>query len=349
MSVEPIDMSRKKNLEQALLAKAMPPHSLGILEDLALHLALISPQPLKSLALLLFAGDHGIYEASITHSPQEITWQQCVNFAKGGGACSLFARTNGVALSVVDVGVKHVFAPEDQVLNHKVAMGTKNFLQEPAMSRVQCQQAMQEGRLLVRKRKQEGFDAIAFGEMGVGNTTSASALGSALTGYKPALITGRGSGLGDEDLRHKLEVVEKAVALYPSSDPLELLRSLGGFELAAIAGGILEACELGLPVLLDGFIVTASALVSCAVDPGCKEYLIPCHCSGMQGHDLLLHYLGLNQPLLQLHMQLGEGTGSLAAWPLVKLASKILFEMTSFQQGGVTDSTAILGSLGLVK
>ncbi|AEV28960.1 nicotinate-nucleotide--dimethylbenzimidazole phosphoribosyltransferase [Sphaerochaeta pleomorpha str. Grapes] len=348
MSVPPVDRNKKELYVAQLLGKAMPPHSLGVLAELAVKLALINPKPLRKPALILFAGDHGIAEEAVTHSPQEITWQQCVNFAHGGGACSLFARCNAVELTVVDVGVDHVFTQEDLVLDQKVSFGTKNFLKEPAMTQAQCTQAMEKGRILVREKRQAGFDVIAFGEMGVANTTSASALASALTGYAPFEVTGKGSGISEAELLHKQEVIEKAIARYPTDDALELLACLGGFELAAIAGGILEACELGLPVLLDGFITTAAALVSCALEPNCKSYLIPCHVSGMHGHSLLLHYLGLDSPILDLGMQLGEGTGSLVAWPIVALASRILPEMTSFSEGKVTDSTEILSRIGLV-
>lgn len=348
MPVPPIDMNRKELYVAQLLGKAMPPHSLGVLADLAIKLALINPKPLEKPALILFAGDHGIFGEGVTHSPREITWQQCVNFARGGGACSLFARCNGVVLTVVDVGVDHVFQEGDLVLDHKIAFGTKNFLKEPAMTQEQCKQAMEKGRILVREKRQAGFDAIAFGEMGVANTTSASALASALTGYAPFEVTGKGSGISDAELLHKQKIIEQAIARYKTHDVMESLACLGGFEIAAIAGGILEACELGLPVLLDGFIVTAAALVACALEPNCKEYLVPCHVSGMQGHSLLLHYLGLDSPLLDLGMQLGEGTGSLVAWPIVALASRILSEMTSFSDGGVTDSTQILSRMGLV-
>jgi nicotinate-nucleotide--dimethylbenzimidazole phosphoribosyltransferase len=341
-------MKRRIALNETLLAKAIPPYSLGRLGELAIKLALITSKPLEKPALLLFAGDHGVTEEKITHSPKEITWQQCVNFAHGGGACSLFARMNAVYLSVVDVGVAHEFQKQDLVLDYKVAFGTKNFLKERAMTPLQCQQAMSTGRLLVRERRQEGFDALAFGEMGVGNTTSAAALASALTGYKASQVTGKGSGISETELLHKQDVVAKAVSLYKTDDPLQLLASLGGFEIAAIAGGVLEACELGLPVLLDGFIATVAALVACALEPACADYLIPCHRSGMQGHTLLLQYLGLDQPVLQLGMQLGEGTGALVAWPIIALASRILPEMTSFGEGKVTDSTALLSRIGLV-
>ena len=348
MSVQPIDKRRLEELEAALLAKAMPPGSLGELARLAIRIALITPRKLSRLALLLFAGDHGVYAEGITHSPQEITAQQCVNFAKGGGACGLFAHCNGVDLTVVDMGVNHRFSPSDGVVDCKVGFGTENFLVTKAMGKEQCFAAMEFGRVQVRKKKQAGFDAIAFGEMGVGNTTSASAIASAITGLGVRSVTGKGSGLSDEDLEHKCSVLERALAKYPSRSPLEVLETFGGFEIAAITGGIIEAASFSMPVLLDGFITTAAALISCALEPACKDYLIPCHLSALEGHDLLLKYLDLNQPVLSLGMQLGEGTGALTAWPIISQASRILSEMTSFEGGGVTDSTALLQEKGIL-
>ncbi len=349
MSVQPIDTRRLEALEEALLAKAMPPGSLGELSRLAIRIALITPRPLAKLSLLLFASDHGIYAEGITHSPQQITAQQCLNFAQGGGACALFARSNAVDLTIVDMGVKHSFSPSDGIVDCKVGFGTQNFLHTKAMGKEQCLSAMEEGRAQVRKKKREGFDSIAFGEMGVGNTTSASAIASAITGIPVRKVTGKGSGLSDEDLEHKCQVLEQALRKHSSRDPLDVLESLGGFEIAAIAGGILEAASCSMPILLDGFITTAAALISCALEPACKDYLIACHLSALDGHDLLLDYLGLPKPVLCLGMQLGEGTGALTAWPVIRQSSRILTEMTSFEDGGVTDSTALLRKKGILK
>jgi len=348
MSVQPIDKRRLDELEEALLAKAMPPGSLGDLARLAIRVALITPKPLSRLALLLFAGDHGIHAEGITHSPQEITWQQCVNFAKGGGACGLFAHCNQVDLTVVDMGVKHRFSPSDGVVDCSLGFGTENFLHTKAMEKEQCLAAMELGRAQVRKKKQAGFDAIAFGEMGVGNTSSASAIASAMTGLGVRDVTGRGSGLSDEDLEHKCKVLEQALTKHRSRDPLEVLAAFGGFEIAAIVGGIIEAASYSMPILLDGFITTAAALVSCALEPACKDYLIPCHLSAIEGHDMLLVFLDLPEPVLSLGMQLGEGTGALTAWPIISQASRILTEMTSFEKGGVVDSTALLQQKGIL-
>lgn len=348
MSIQPIDTSKMARLEERLLSKAMPPYSLGRFSDLALHLALISPKPIDRFCLLLFAGDHGVIEHNVTHSKQEITWQQCVNFAQGGGVCSLFAKSNDAALKVIDVGVNHLFSSDDLVCDAKVGMGTRDMLSFPAMTGEECLKAMEVGKRYVREQVSKGFDAIGFGEMGVGNTTSASAIAAAITGVDVPLLTGRGSGLSDEEVLHKVSVVQQALVKHPDRNPLSILANLGGFEIAAISGGIVQASELGLPILLDGFVVTAAALVACALEPNCTAYLIACHQSATMGHRLLLDYLHLPSPLLDLGMQLGEGTGALLAWPIVKLASRFLSEMNSFSDANVTNSTQLLQQLGLV-
>ncbi|MGE4584376.1 MAG: nicotinate-nucleotide--dimethylbenzimidazole phosphoribosyltransferase [Sphaerochaeta sp.] len=348
MSIHPLDRSRLPALRRLLLDKAMPPNSLGRLSELALHLAMIKEVPFSSLSLLLFAGDHGVIKEGVTHSPQEITYQQCLNFARGGGACSLFASLNGATLSVIDVGVNHQFSPFDGVLDEKVGFGTRNFLEGTAMDLSACRKAMEAGRRSVGKAVEDGCDVVAFGEMGVGNTTSASAVAAALTGQPVRCLTGKGSGLSDAELKHKVEVIERGLALHPSRDAVSVLCNLGGYEIAAIAGAMLEASERSLPILLDGFVVTSAALAAFHLDHAITDYLIPCHRSGMQGHQAILDAIGLDAPLLDLSMQLGEGTGALAAWPLVRLASRLLFQMTSFCDANVTDSTHLLSELGLV-
>ncbi|MGH0053538.1 MAG: nicotinate-nucleotide--dimethylbenzimidazole phosphoribosyltransferase [Sphaerochaetaceae bacterium] len=348
MSIKAIDYSRLPYYEKQLLEKAMPPNSLGRLGTLALKLALIKEGPLDALSLLLFAADHGVVEEGVTHSPQQITYQQCRNFASGGGACSLFASLNHIKLSVIDVGVNHSFLPSDAVIDCKIALGTKNFLHGPAMEREACLRAMEVGRDRVRMSIAEGIQAIAFGEMGVGNTTSASAIAAALTKKSVSEIAGKGSGLSEQGLLHKISIIEHALLLHKQRDPLSVLCSFGGYEIAAICGGMLEAAEHALPILLDGFVVTSAALVANEIEPNMHEYLIPCHQSGMQGHRWMLEALGCDEPLLDLQMQLGEGTGTLAAWPLIRLASHLLSEMTSFSEAHVTDSTKLLQTLGVV-
>jgi nicotinate-nucleotide--dimethylbenzimidazole phosphoribosyltransferase len=348
MNIHPVDQANRALLTKQLLSKAMPPNSLGSLASLSIELGLMGASRLGSLSLLLFAGDHGVASEGVTHSAQEITWQQCINFANGGGACALFSSLNQVDLTVIDVGVNHRFSSTDKVVDAKVAFGSRNFLLGPALEEHACKKAIEAGRKSVLQAKKKGCDSIAFGEMGVGNTTSASAVASALLGLHPSLLTGKGSGLSDEELEHKIGVIEQALMLHPQRDPFSVLCNLGGYESAAICGGLWQAAELGLPILLDGFVVSSAALVAARMEPHLVDYLIPCHRSAMSGHQLMLEALGKKKPLLELDMQLGEGTGALVAWPLVRLASFILPDMTSFSLAKVTDSTSVLQELGLV-
>ncbi len=348
MHIRPIEEQKRAVFEARLLKKAIVPHSLGALGELAVRLALIKEGALKAPMHLLFAGDHGITEEGVTHSPREITAQQCRSFAQGGGACSLFARLGGVEQRIIDVGVDHTFEAGERIIDCKIRRGTRNFLRECAMTEEECSAAMEAGRRCTRDAISDGCDVVIFGEMGVGNTTSASAIASALLDTDPALVTGRGSGLSDAELAHKVEVIRRALQLHRDRAPLAVLAAFGGFELAAIVGGVLEAGASGVPIIIDGVPVSAAALIARRIDAALPGYMICAHRSAMTGHRLILEALGCPPPLLDLGMQLGEGTGALAAWPLVRLASHLLDELTSFEEARVTDSTRILQARGLV-
>lgn len=349
MAIHRLDQSKKKAaLQELLLSKAMPPNSLGRLAKLALHLALIKEKALDRSIMLVFAADHGIVEENVTHSPQQITYQQCCNFARGGGACSLFATLNNVDLKVIDVGVKYRFSDTDGVVDRKVAWGSNNFLKGPALDEGACLQAIEVGKQMVLDAYNAGYEVIGFGEMGVGNTTSSSAVAAQLLQIGVHELTGKGSGLTDKELEHKMDVIQAALTLHTERDPFRVLCNLGGYELAAICGGMIQASSLMLPILLDGFVVSSAALVATRLENRVAEYLIPCHRSAMRGHQKMLDAMGLDEPLLDLEMQLGEGTGALAAWPLVRLASHLLFDMTSFSDAHVTDSTRLLRTMGVL-
>lgn len=348
MHIRAINYEQRALLEARLLQKAIVPHSLGALGELAVRLAMIREGALKRPMHLLFGADHGITEEGVTHSPRMITAQQCSSFARGGGACSLFSRLGGVEQRIIDVGIDHTFAPEEKIIDHKIGWGTRNFLYQAAMTEQECRAAMEAGRQCTRNAIDDGCDVIIFGEMGVGNTTSAGAIASALLAVDPARVTGKGSGLSDEELRHKTEVIRRALAVHSDRRPLAVLAALGGFEIAAIVGGILEAAAAGLPIIIDGVPVSVAALVARRLDAVVADYLICAHRSAMTGHDLILEALGCPAPLLDLSMQLGEGTGALAAWPLVRLASHLLDDLTSFEEAGVIDSTRLLQERGLV-
>jgi nicotinate-nucleotide--dimethylbenzimidazole phosphoribosyltransferase len=331
-------------------AKAKPQRSLGKLEDLAVKIACIRRTLHPVLGrpiLLLAAADHGVVSEGVTGSPQEITWQQCENFSKGGGAIGLMCAHNGIDLVIVDMGVAHDFSPGCAILNRKIAYGSANLAQEPAMTLAQCRQALATGRELVAGYAAEGRAVIAFGEMGVGNTTVSSALMAALTGLPVAVCTGEGSGLDAEGLAHKRSIVQQALSLHAKAiEPLEILSCLGGFEIACIVGGLLEAAAQGMVVLMDGFITTVALLVASKIDPKVLDYVVFCHESHETGHRLLIEYLG-GEAVLKLGMCLGEGTGAALAWLVIEEAVLLFNGMTSFSQGSVTDSVSLLKAKGV--
>lgn len=330
--------------------KAKPQLSLGRLERLVVDIVCMRGELLPELGtpcLLLFAADHGIVEEHVSSSPREITWQQCVNFANGGGAIALLCKSNGIDLRVIDVGVAHEFDRHLAIMPLKIAMGTKNFARHSAMTESQLHQALDAGTRMVAQASADGHVVVAFGEMGIGNTSSSSAVMASLTRLPIELCTGRGAGLSDEALAHKRTVIEAALALhgYPRS-ALEALRLLGGFEIAAIAGGMLEAARHKMVILVDGFIATTSALVATMIDPRSRSHMIFCHESDEGGHHALLQFLDA-EPLLSLSMRLGEGTGAAICWPLIRQAVDLYLHMTSFDTAGVTNSVARLKAQGV--
>lgn len=321
--------------------KTMPPRALGALERLAVRIACLqgtlSPT-LHKPVLLLAAADHGVTNRGVSFSPREVTWQHSLNLARGGGAAGLFCRLHGIDLVVCDVGVDHEFLPQDGVVDCKVAHGTRDLSQEPAMSLQECLAAISWGRRKVAEIARCGSNVVLFGEMGIGNTTPASALVAALTGLSVDQCVGAGTGMGPAALEHKRKVVQAALALHgPPSDPLEAMTCLGGLELAFMTGGALAAAEHGMLILLDGFIVTASLLVASRMDPRVCRHVVACHASAEPAHRPCLQQMGL-EPLLDLGMRLGEGSGAALAWPLVRAAVEMFNGMTSFSEGGVVDA-----------
>lgn len=330
--------------------KAKPQLSLGRLEQIAVDIVCMRNELHPHLGhprLLLFAADHGVVAEHVSSSPQEITWQQCENFAFGGGAIGLLCTTNGIDLQVVDVGVAHEFAPEVPIIHEKVGWGTHDFAREPAMSAQELDAAMAVGARMVRQAYADGHVVVAFGEMGIGNTTSSSAVMSSITGIDVDRCTGRGAGLSEQALVHKKRVIADALAFHGHPrGVLDVLRIFGGFEIAAIAAGMVEAAKLDMVVLVDGFIASTAALAAVSIEPDSKHHLLFCHESDEGGHRALLEYLGV-RPLLALSMRLGEGTGAAIGWTIVRQAMDLYLHMTSFAVANVTDSVALLKEQGV--
>ncbi len=324
-------------LERAIANKTKPPGSLGALEGIARQLGLIQQTvdvALRQPAIIVFAADHGVVDEGISAYPQSVTWQMVENFLAGGAAINVFARQSGCALQVVDAGVNHVFGARPGLVDRKVGHGTANFARQAAMSRADCEAALEHGMLLAAGLK---GNVVGFGEMGIGNTTAAAALMHKLTGVPVAECVGAGTGLSPEGVRHKQRVIEAAVALHaPASEPLDILATFGGYEIAMIAGAMLKAAERRMVLLIDGFIVTSALLVAARLQPAILDYCVFSHCSDEAGHRRMLAHFDA-RPLLNLGLRLGEGTGCALALPLLGAAAAFLREMATFESAQVSD------------
>jgi len=333
------DLALEAGLRHKIDHKTKPLGALGALESLALQLGLIqhteSPA-LQQPQMVVFAADHGIAAEGVSAYPQAVTVQMVGNMLAGGAAINVFARQHGFALQVVDAGVAAELPAHPRLLAQKIAMGTKNLCHEPAMSRREAQAALAAG---MRVMQALPGNVVAFGEMGIANTSPAALLLARLTGASIEDATGRGTGLDDAQLRHKQGVLTRALARHSATEPLDAfgeLAALGGFEIAMMAGAMLQAASERRVVLVDGFIAGAAALVAQALAPAVRDYLVFCHRSAETGHRLLLAHLQA-KPLLELDLRLGEGTGALLAWPLVQSAANFLNEMASFESAGVSE------------
>ena len=339
-TIEPTtDALLRARLQHKIDHKTKPLGALGLLEDLALQLGLIqrSESPLlREPQMVVFAADHGIAAESVSAYPQTVTVQMVANMLAGGAAINVFARQHGFALQVVDAGVAAELPAHPQLLQRKIALGTKNLCREAAMSRPEAIAALTAGMQVMRILP---GNVVAFGEMGIANTSPAALLLARLTGASIADATGRGTGLDDRQLLRKQGVLARALALHPATGPLDVvaeLAALGGFEIAMMAGAMLQAASERRVVLVDGFIAGAAALVASALAPPVRDYLVFCHRSAETGHRLLLSHLKA-RPLLELDLRLGEGTGALLAWPLLQSAASFLNEMASFESAGVSE------------
>ena len=317
--------------------KTKPLGALGRLEGLALQLGLIqrSDETLTLLSpqMVVFAADHGIAAEGVSAFPQAVTVQMVGNMLAGGAAINVFARQHGFALHVVDAGVAADLAPHAQLLAHKVAHGSRNICDEPAMSRAQAHAALEAGMAVVASLP---GNVIAFGEMGIANTSPAALLLARLAGVSLDDATGRGTGLDDTQLQHKRAVLARALARHETATaPIDALAALGGFEIAMMTGAMLQAASERRVILVDGFIAGVAALVAHALSPQVLDYCVFCHRSAEHGAARLLAHLKA-EPLLTLDLRLGEGTGALLAWPLVQAAAGFFNEMASFETAGVS-------------
>lgn len=326
-------------LDNAINHKTKPLGSLGVLESLAKQIGLIQATrhiALRAPAILVFAADHGVVAEGISAYPQDVTWQMVENFLAGGAAINIFAAQNGCALRVIDAGVNHAFGPRDGLVDRKLANGTHNFARQAAMSRTTCEAALAAGMALVEEL--EG-NVVGFGEMGIGNTTSAAALMHKLTGIPVAQCVGAGTGLSADGVLHKQRVIEAAVAMHAAvHDPLDVLATFGGLEIAMMTGAMLKAAQLRKVLLIDGFIVTSALLVAARLQPTILDYCVFSHCSDEQGHRQMLEALDA-QPLMALGLRLGEGTGCALALPLLHATINFLNRMATFESAQVSEKS----------
>ncbi len=323
-------------LDAVIANKTKPLGSLGMLETLARQIGLVQQSAeiaLRTPAIVVFAGDHGVVAEGISAFPQSVTWQMVENFLAGGAAINVFARQSGCDLHIVDAGVNHDFGQRAGLLNRKVGPGTANFAHQPAMTGEQCAAALAHGMALVDAL--EG-NVLGFGEMGIGNTTAAAALMHLLTGVAVADCVGAGTGLSPDGVAHKQRVIETAVARHATGDDaLAILATFGGFEIAMIAGAMLRAAERRMVLLIDGFIVTSALLVAARLQPAILDYCVFSHCSDEHGHRQMLAHLGA-RPLLNLSLRLGEGTGCALALPLLHAAVNFVRDMATFDSAQVS-------------
>ena len=352
-NIQSVDKSLQTSIQEKIDNLNKPKGSLGRLEELALQICLIQHTLEPSLAHpchLLLGGDHGIEHEGVSVSPREVTWQQMINFTLGGGGVNMFCRQHGFKLRIVDVGVDYDLSAVPGIIDRKIARGTKNFLYEPAMTEEEFDRAIMVGVELVDDCIQEGCRVLCIGEMGIANTSPSSIWMHFFGNIPLAECIGAGAGLDNEGIRHKYEVLSRAVAKTPfvlsrggeTNQILshrrgleEVIRYFGGFEMVAAIGAMLRAAEQHLIILVDGFIMTACAVAAIKLYPAAQDYMIFTHCGDESGHKKMLDIVGA-KPLLQLGLRLGEGTGALCAFPIIDSAVRMMNEMNNFQNAKIT-------------
>lgn len=341
-AIDTLSRQMEKQLRDKIGTKTKPPGSLGYLEEIALRIGLIQETltpALKHPHIVVFASDHGIAREGVSAYPQEVTHQMVMNFLNGGAAINVFCRQQGIAVKVVDSGVNFDFPANLNLIYVKMAKGTQSFLTEKAMTRRQCEDALAKGAAIVQDIFRGGCNVIGFGEMGIGNTSSASVLMSQLGHIPVEECVGRGTGLDNAQMRRKIEILGRAIArhkdIVATEDVVELLATFGGFEIVMMCAGMLQAAEFKMVLLVDGFIATTAFWAAYHICPAVKDYAFFCHQSDEHGHARVLQFLEV-RPILNLSMRLGEGTGAAVAYPILKSAVNFLNEMASFESAGVS-------------
>jgi nicotinate-nucleotide--dimethylbenzimidazole phosphoribosyltransferase len=340
-SIPPIDLNAARKAEARQNTLTKPAKSLGRMEEISIQLAGMKADPLPSIkrkAVIVMAADHGVALEGVSAYPSEVTFQMVLNFLRGGAAINVLARQAGASVSVVDMGVAADFDPAlPGLLRRKVAHGTRNMVKGPAMTPAQAEQALTEGMDVLALVAANGLDLLATGDMGIGNTTPSAAIASLMTGLPVHMVTGRGTGLDDSGLARKISAIEQAIDINQPDpgDAFDVLCKVGGFEIAGLAGVMIAAAARRIPVVVDGFISTAAAMIAVGLVPAVRDYLFSAHRSVEIGHQAMLTHLGLS-PLIDLKLRLGEGTGAALAFHLIEASALILSEMATFDEAGVS-------------
>ncbi|MCM8773822.1 MAG: nicotinate-nucleotide--dimethylbenzimidazole phosphoribosyltransferase [Candidatus Omnitrophica bacterium] len=334
------DYTLEKEVQDRLDNLTKPKASLGRLEEIAKKLVIITGNlrpKLKDKVIFTMAADHGVVEEGVSAFPKEVTSQMVYNFLRGGAGINVLAKHVGARVVVVDMGVAVDLKKDPKLIIKKIGYGTKNMTKGPAMSKKQAISSIEVGIEVFEEEYKKGIDIVGIGDMGIGNTTPSAAIGSVITGKSVEEITGRGTGIDDIRLSKKIEVIKRAIEINSplANDGLDVLAKVGGFEIGGLAGVILAAAARRIPIVIDGFITTASALIAYKIRPEVKEFMFSSHCSEEKGHRFMLSYLGL-RPLLDLDMRLGEGTGAALAMNIIEASIKILNEMATFESAGVS-------------
>lgn len=338
-----LDHNLMKKAQERLDNLTKPQGSLGRLEELAKLVVGITGKESPSLrnkVIFTFAGDHGVVEEGVSAYPKEVTPQMVYNFLRGGAGINVLAKHAGARVVVADIGVASDLKPHPELIVKKINYGTKNMAKEPAMPREEAIKSIEAGIEIFEEEYKKGIDITGTGDMGIGNTTPSSAIAAVFTGHPVEHLTGRGTGIDDDNLKNKIEIIKKALELNKpdSKDAIDVLSKVGGFEIGGLAGIILASAARKVPVVIDGFISGAAALIAYHLEPKVKNYLIASHCSVEIGHRLILEHMDL-LPLLDLNLRLGEGTGAALGISLVEASIKIMTQMATFESAGVSEKS----------
>jgi nicotinate-nucleotide--dimethylbenzimidazole phosphoribosyltransferase len=339
--IKPLDEGAMEKARERQDSLTKPQGSLGFLEELSIRIAGIKADPLPKInekVIITMAGDHGVTDEGVSAYPKEVTPQMVLNFLGGGAGINVIARHVDARVVVVDMGVAGDIPAHQNLISKKVAPGTKNMTKAPAMTKDEAVQAVITGIEIAEREIQEGADIIGTGDMGIGNTTPSSAIAAVFTGAEVRDLTGRGTGINDEALENKIKIIEKAIEVNSPDpeDPLDVLAKVGGFEIGGLAGVILAGANNRVPVVIDGFISGAAALIATEMAPLAKDYIIASHESVEAGHKIMLAHMGL-RPVLDLDLRLGEGTGAALGIGLAETSVKILSEMATFEEASVSN------------